>query len=207
MAECLGYNELRRKEQAFVDYFLSYGVREPRTQKLTFNDNLWSYVAAFNANIDDVYEVKYSIFSFKDSAFVNCKEYVDGCKITITIKDMGKFRKLKKRADAMYLHCLTAINNKRKEAFTDTDKTREQELKDAIHNSAMYSEDAKDRNENRKMAMKMYGLDNVKIDVQGDIYTGMGKNLIVSIKQETNPNGDNPDAPYTPDDIDLGDNE
>ena len=76
---------------------------------------------------------------------------------------------------------------------------KELELKDAIYNSSLHASDFKDRNDNRKMMMKIFGLDQVKIDNSIDIYEASGKNILARVKSEID--SDNGDSPVIPIDI------
>ena len=54
-------------------------------------------------------------------------------------------------------------------------------MKDAIYNSSLFGSDFKDRNENRKMMMKIMGLDQIKVDTSVDIYQASGKQILARL--------------------------
>lgn len=189
--------ELRGREKIFVEAYLSSGIVEPRLHKPTFNDKLISYVYAYGVDISDVYEVRYSVYDFKSGLYVNIPEYMDGCKITITIKDVAKFKVLQKRANKLYFKNEEYITTRRIEKFSAEDKERVNELKDVIFQRAIASEDTKERIENSKMAMQLWGLQNTKIDVGVDIYKVSGKETLKALASanKNNTDYDKPDIP------------
>lgn len=84
--------------------------------------------------------------------------------------------------------------------FESEDKSKVLELKDAIYTSSLKAADFKDRNENRKMMMKIFGLDQIKVDGSVDIYEASGKNILARMRSAGgNGNGDEPIIP-----IDIG---
>lgn len=189
--------EIRGRDRQFIEAYLSSEVVEPRLHKATFNDKIMSYIFAYGVDIDEIYKIDYSVYDFKSGMYVSIGKYIDGCKITITIKDIAKFKELKRRANRLYDKYAEYITEKRIEKFSTEDKERVNELKDVIFQRAISSEDTKERIENSKMAMQLWGLQNTKVDIGVDIYQVSGKNTLKALAKSNSENTDfdKPDIP------------
>lgn len=188
------YTNLKYIQRLFVDCYLNEFLVEPNIGKNTFSDKFVSYVFAKNIDVNDFMIIQY----FKDGGFgkvVECKEYTQGASTKIRITNPKMYMSINSLSTKMYNQCIQAINDIRVLLYESEDKSRVLELKDAIYNSSLHSDDSKDRNENRKMAMKYFGLDQVKVDISADIYSASGKNILQTLsKQSTNRD----DAPIIP---------
>lgn len=196
------YESLSYREKLFVDCYLNDSLVEPTIHKHTYNDKLVSYIFAFNKG-DELMEcinIGYSYFNWATKSIESDTDYSDGCDVTITIKNAKKYLVLVKASTRIYNKTLQAINDIRYSQYDTNDKSKILELKDAIWNSSIHSNDSKDRNENRKMAMKIFGLDQVKVDMGLDIYEASGKNILKARKQDSDMSRE--DAPIVPDLID-----
>lgn len=174
------YRKLSGREQWYVELYLDGAVRVPGVGVRTFCDKVWAYVMAYGYEWRKAFDVKLQVFD--GAAWVAVDEWCDGAKVAITIRDLAEWKKLKRRAEATYAKCQSAINAIRAEQFREDDTNFTNELKAAIADSALHGATEKDRNENRKMAMKFTGMDQVKIDVGVDMYSTIGKNLLQGLK-------------------------
>lgn len=174
------YEKLGKREKWYVDAYVDGAVRVPSVGVRTFCNKVWSYVFAYGADWRSAFDVKWSVVTSEGK--VELDEWADGAKVSVTIKDLGAWRRLKARAESVYSKCQSAINAVRREQFKEGDETFVNELKAAIAESAINGATEKDRNENRKMAMKFTGLDQVKVDVGVDIYDTIGKNILLGVK-------------------------
>ena len=191
------YKMLRAKERLFVDCYLSESLVEPQTNKHTFNDKFLSYVFAFNKSVGECLRVEYHKLNYATKEIERLDRYIEGCDVTVTIINAKLYMSMVKNSTRIYNKCNRAINEIRMQSYDGQDNSRVLELKDAIYNSAIHSDDTRDRNENRKMAMKMFGLDQVRVDMGLDIYEASGKNILKARKEDFKDNND--DAPIIPD--------
>lgn len=201
------YRRLKYKDRLFVDCYLSETLIEPQFRKNTFSDKFVSFVFAYNKDVRDCMEIKYAIMNWATKTYEKHDEYITGATTEVTIKNFVKYKSLVANATKTYNRCVVAINDIRRLSYDSHDNTRILELKDNIYNSAIHSGDSKDRNENRKMAMKIFGLDQVKVDLTPDIYNAIGKNLFNKMKNDKIMQ--NEDAPIVPDvleDLEVTDN-
>lgn len=201
------YNNLKYRHRVFVDCYLSQTLREETLMQNTYNNELASYVFAYQKQMElaDAVEVK---FYYTDGFGVTqlANTWNDSCRTEIVVKNVQKYMSLSKCARKVHGECMRAINDIRNILYNSEDKSRELELKDAIYNSSINAKDFKDRNDNRKMMMKIMGLDQIKIDTSVDIYQASGKQVLARLKGESGGNGDEPIIPIDIDDID-GDGE
>lgn len=174
------YERLAKRERWYVDAYVDGAVRMPYVGVRTFCNKVWAYVIAYGADWRSAFDVKWSVVT--PDGKVELDEWADGAKVSVTIKDLGAWRRLTAKAESVHTKCQSAINAVRREQFKEGDETFVNELKAAIAESAIHGATEKDRNENRKMAMKFTGLDQVKVDVGVDIYDTIGKNLLLGVK-------------------------
>lgn len=195
------YENLRYKYRVFVDCYLNEGLREPTTHKMTFNDELASYLFAYQKGREFLEAVEVKLYETDGFGNVSEKsEWTDGCRAEIVVKNVAKYMSMVKAARRIHGECIRAINDIRTVRYSSDDKSRELELKDAIYNSSLYAADSKDRNDNRKMMMKIMGLDQVKIDTSVDIYAASGRNILARMRSVAEEGGGD-DAPIIPRDI------
>ena len=194
------YNNLNYRNRAFVDCYLNEGLVEPCMHAHTFCNELASYVFVFNKQqaVRDCLEFKYYVTDNFGNV-QKSKEYVEGCKVEIIVKNAAKYLSLNKSARMVLKACGQAINEIRMAMYSSDDKSKELELKDAIFRSSIKASDFKDRNENRKMMMKIFGLDQVKIDTSVDIYEASGKNILARMRSGGGEDRD--DTPIVPIDV------
>lgn len=195
----ISYKNLKYRDRLFIDCYLNETLKEPTTNMNTYNNKLLSYVFSFNKEQDlqECTRTTFMIYDFKKETWIATMQYIEGCKITIQITNAKKYMSLVSNATKVYNRCNRAINDIRTLMYDSDDKSKVLELKDAIYNSSIHAEDFKDRNDNRKMAMKIFGLDQVKVDVGLDMYEASGKNIFQSINSKVDMNRE--DAPIIPD--------
>lgn len=180
------WRRLSNRERWFVEAYLDGGLKLPELGVRTFCEEMWAYCFAYGYDVGRVFEIRYTMYSAADGCFVPIDEYVEGCKVTVKVKDAKAYKDLRKRSKTCYAKCQSAINAVRAEMYREGNDTVVNELKDAIFQSAIHSEDAKDRNENRKMAMKITGLDQIKIDTSIDLYEVSGKQVLSALRSGGN---------------------
>ena len=200
------YKKLNYRNRTYIDCYLNETLVEPLLHKHTFCDSFVSYVFAYNKGKDVGECLKFNYYG--TDAFGNTKKikaYMEGCKVEIVVTNAAKYLSLNKCARSVHTACAKAINDIRTLMFDSDDKSKTLELKDAIYNSSLHAEDFKDRNENRKMMMKIFGLDQVKVDTSVDIYEASGKNILARVREEVKAsnNGDEPIIPIDFEDIDI----
>lgn len=197
------YYKLKYRERFFVKCYMNERLVEPQTHKPTFCNIFTSYVFSSNSKLDDVVEFRYDkVDGFGN--IVRIEEWQPNCIVNANIKNVKRYMRIEENATKMYNKCIEAINDIRIILYESEDKSKVLELKEAIYNSALNGADFKDRNDNRKMAMKIFGLDQVKVDLDVDMYTASGKNILGRLKNGQN--NDKEDAPIIPDvleDIDI----
>lgn len=175
------YEKLKYIEKLFVRCFLNEKLVEPQLKKHTFGDTFSSYIFAKNVPLDDIVDISY----YEKDNFGNIlkiAEWKPHCLVDVKLKNAKAYLRVEDNAERMYQKCKGAINDIRMILYESEDKSKVLQLKDVIYNSAISGEDFKDRNENRKMAMKIFGLDQVKVDMDMDIYTAAGKNILRRLK-------------------------
>lgn len=195
------YLKLKYRDRLFVDCYLKDDLIEPTTSKNTYCDKLISYIFAYNKEneIKEALDFSYTILNWASKTFDKIDNYVNGCTVTVKVKNPKKYMSLVANSTKVFNRCNVAINDIRLAGFETSDKSKMLELKDAIFNSSIHSDDAKDRNENRKMAMKIFGLDQVKVDTSVDIYEASGRNILQSRLNSEDMN--RADAPLVADSI------
>lgn len=205
ITEIENYKNLTSRQRLFVDAYLSADAVEMITRCKTFCNEFASYVFAYNKEneLKNIIGIKYYTVDGYGNTKV-LKDYRAGCKIDITVKNKVKYLTMNRQAKKIHRECMKAINDIRTATYSSEDKSTELELKDAIFNSSLYGEDSKDRNDNRKMMMKILGLDQIKIDTSIDIYQASGKQVLARLNKEIG-NSDNEDMPVIPIDIDEED--
>lgn len=200
------YEKLKYSEKLFVKCFLNEKLVEPQMHKPTFCNEFVTYVFVKHVPLNEIIDFRYDkVDGFGNIIKIN--KWQPNCIVNIEIKNLRLYLRLEENAKKMYNKCLEAINDIRIILYESEDKSKVLQLKDVIYNSALNAEDFKDRNDNRKMAMKIFGLDQVKVDIDVDMYTASGKNILGRLKEEAS---DKEDAPILPDvleDIDIGANE
>lgn len=197
------WRRLNEKERWFVEAYLDEGLRLPRYGLRTFCEEVWAYCFAWSYDISKVFDIKWSVYDRDSGAYVEVREPIAGGKIVVEVKDVVRYKKLKERSRACMGRCQSAINAIRAEKYREGNDTVVNELKDAIFQSAIHGEDAKDRNENRKMAMKITGLDQIKIDTTVDLYEVSGKQVLQALRK----GGDGIDVPLGADEYLESDDE
>lgn len=195
---CVSYNNLKYRDRFFVDCYLNETLKESTTNINTFCNKLLSYIFAYSRENDfkECVSVEYIVYNPACECYQKNDYYIDGCKININITNAKKYMSLSANATRVYNKCKVAINDLRTQMYDSEDKSKVLELKDAIYNSSINAKEFKDRNENRKMAMKMFGLDQVKVDLTPNIYDMSGKNILANIKGSAEMDRD--DAPIIP---------
>lgn len=193
------YEMLSYREKVFVDSYLNQRLIEQVTHRHTYCDNLASFIFAYNREkqAKEAFDIKFVAYDSETREYAVLPYYQEGCKVNITIKNAKKYRNIITAANRAYRKCNKAINDIRYASFETEDKSKMLELKDAIFNSAIHSDEYHDRNDNRKMAMKIFGLDQVKVDTSVDIYEATGRNILQTLKN----NNDSDDAPIIPNSI------
>lgn len=191
------YNALKYRERLFVDCYLNESLIEPQTGKHTFNDKFISYVFAYNIEVENFLRFKYTILNFASKEYETVDVPIEGATEKIIVTDAKKYLSVIRNSSKIYNRVVKAINDIRLLMYDSQDKSRVLELKDAIYNSSISAKDFKDRNENRKMAMKIFGLDQIKIDVTPDIYSASGKNILQGLRKSEKKE----DSPIIPVDI------
>lgn len=197
------YENLNSRQKLFVNAYLDDEIEEMVTRQKTFCNEFASYIFAYNREkaLKEIIDIRY----YKVDGYGNIKalkNYISGCKIDIDIKNKSAYLNLSRQAKKVHKECLIAINDIRRASYdNEGDKSVELELKDAIYNSSLYGEDSKDRNDNRKMMMKILGLDQIKIDTSVDIYQASGKQVLARLREV---GGE--DSPVIPIDIEDKDN-
>lgn len=192
------YKNLKYKNKLFVDCYLGCGVIEPYTHRDTFSDEFVSFIFAYDKGKECSEAFKLRYYTVDQFGGIHeLKNYKSGCKTEIVVLNAAKYMSLCKVAKKVKYECQHAINDLRIMMYTSEDKSKEMELRDAIFQSSMRGEDAKDRNDNRKMAMKMFGLDQIKVDGSIDIYQASGKQILGRLGKVVE-NSDMDDAPIIP---------
>ena len=200
------YTQLKGKDRFFVNCYLNETLVEPQTHKHTFNDKLISYIFAHNIDVSEFMSFRYDIQN-SFGQMITQNDYTANSVVTVTITNAKLYWSVLAKSTASYNKCLKAINDIRVLMYESEDKSKVLELKDAIVTSALSATDFKDRNDNRKMAMKLFGLDQVKVDMDVDMYTASGKQIFQDLHKNAS---DREDAPIIPDvieDIDLSEDE
>lgn len=196
------YEKLSRAEKFFVKCYLNERLVEPKTHRNTFNDKFVSYIFSANIKVEEFMTFRYDVPN-QFGQMVPQKAYTSNCVVTMTITNSRRYMSVLSRSTAIYNKCLQAINDIRIMLYESEDKSKVLELKDAIYNSAISATDFKDRNDNRKMAMKLFGLDQVKVDLDVDMYTASGKQIFQNLQKNNNNREDAPIIPDVLEDIDL----
>ena len=192
------YTNLSYRNRVFIDCYLNDSLVEPQTNMHTFNDKLIAYIFANNIKPSEFMKITFWLTDpFGKVHQTNVR--VANCNTNVKITNAKRYMQVLSNSTKTYNKCLQAINDIRMLLYSSEDKSRINELKDAIYNSAIRAQDFKDRNDNRKMAMKIFGLDQVKVDVSADIYSASGKQIFGDMRKALT-NDD--DAPLVPDDID-----
>ena len=198
------FEKLKYREKLFVKCYLNDRLIEPQTHKPTFCNEFITYIFITHAQLDDVLEFRYDkVDGFGN--ITNIDKWEPKCITNVNIKNVRKYLRMEENAAKLYNKCIEAINDIRILMYESEDKSKVLQLKEVIYNSALNAEDFKDRNDNRKMAMKIFGLDQVKVDLDLDMYTAAGKNILSRLNKN---NSDREDAPILPDiieNIDLKD--
>lgn len=176
------YNNLNYRQRCFVDCYINQNLVQPTLHRHTFNDEFASYVFAYQKDLACKEALELKFWTTDGFGVVHkAQNYVAGCKIEVVVKNMQKYMSLTKCARKVHGECTKAINDIRTIMYSSEDKSKELELKDAIYNSSLFGSDFKDRNENRKMMMKIMGLDQIKVDTSVDIYQASGKQILARL--------------------------
>lgn len=194
------YKNLKYRERLFIDCYLNESLEEPQTHKNTFSDKFVSYIFAYNVDVSEFLDFKYTKMNYITKSFDTVGSYDSDCTVTVIVTNAKKYMSVLSNSTKIYNRVIGAINDIRQIMYDSNDKSKVLELKDAIYQSSIHSSDAKDRNDNRRMAMKIFGLDQVKVDVGFDIYEASGKNILQGLRGNIDTTKE--DAPLIPDDID-----
>lgn len=196
------YNNLNYRQRVFVDCYINPNLMQPTLHKATYNDEFASYVFAYQKDLDCKEALEFRFWERDGFGIVHPrKDYAAGCDVEVVVKNVQKYMSLTKCARKVHAECTRAINDIRTIMYSSEDKSKELELKDAIYNSSLHGKDFKDRNENRKMMMKIMGLDQIKIDTSVDIYQASGKQILARLNGKGVLGGSD-DEPIIPIDMD-----